>query len=89
MEKIDTPKSKHIEPSGIEALLPFVESATPKRPPTPVKFSQDWDKSLYRVNNPISPSSSESTFTPDFSSSQINALDSLSEIKTEIETRLS
>ena len=85
-ERIDTPKSKHIEPSDNEALLPFVESATPKRPPTPVKFSQDWDKSLYRVNNPVSPSSSVTTFIPDFSISQINTLDSLSELKTEIET---
>ena len=42
-----TDKADLVEKTGIEALLPFVEKATPKRPPTPLKTSQDWDKSLY------------------------------------------
>ena len=85
-ERINTPE-KELEPSGIQALLPLVESATPKRPPTPVKFSQDWDKSLYRQDNSIlSTSSRQSTFIPKFSSFQANDQEILSEIKTELVT---
>jgi len=77
-----------VEKTGIEALLPFVEKATPKRPPTPAKTLQDWDKSLYRQNVSISSNytSSQSTFVPDFSSSQLIVQDNLSDIKTELQT---
>ena len=77
-----------MEKTGIEALLSFVEKATPKRPPTPLKTSQDWDKSLYRQNVSISSNhtSSQSTFVPDFSSSQLIVQDNLLDIKSELET---
>ena len=77
-----------MEKTDMEALLPLVEKATPKRPPTPVKNLRDWDKSLYRQNVSISSNStvSQSTFAPDFSSSQFQVQDNLSEIKSELLT---